>query len=363
METYFKKIKSIFPFAIIVSCFVLFSIETVEASGSFGMSVNPQIFELEVFPGEKISKEIELKNLSELPLPILVKVSDFTALEDSGEMEFDESLQDPIISSKKWFRIEKPNFIMEKEKTVKFDISVPKDAEPGGHYSVILFEPQMPSFYFEPGQPKTVPVIGVLFLISVKTLSLEQPDYEKPIEIVEFRIPEKEKMRSLEKALASISQAIPGASAAEINIVEKNPSSFFLRIKNNDIYHQKIKGKILIYNFLGSEVGEAEIKKTTILPNKTRQFPVEIPKEANDFLKWMPSSISDFLTQNTLLGKYRVVLDLEGESGDLELNQSIYFWAIPWKMSIIASFFLIFIFLTRKRIGAAIKVLIREKKD
>jgi hypothetical protein len=226
-----------------------------------------------------------------------------------------------------------------------------------------MFEPQLPSFYFEPGQPKTVPVVGVLFLISVKILSMEQVSSEKPIEIVEFKIPEKEKMQNLEKALASIIQIVPGVSAAEISIVEKKPSSFFLRIKNNDIFHQKISGKVLIYNFFGKKVGEAEIKKTTILPSKTRQFPVNISQEISGALEWLPASISGFLTQNTLFGKYRVVLELAGEKNDVDLNQVLYFWAIPWKVLLIALPFLIFFIIIRKRLVAAAKILLKVKQS
>ena len=84
-------------------------------AGNLGLSVAPQVFEIDVFPGEKISEKIKLKNLSEVPIPILVKTTDFTAKEDSGEMEFDESLQDPSIASRKWFVFEKPNFILDSE--------------------------------------------------------------------------------------------------------------------------------------------------------------------------------------------------------------------------------------------------------
>jgi len=360
---FFKKDKVFLFLTIVGACFVFPLTARAQITDSLGLSVSPQVFELDVFPGETITREIYLRNLSEAPLPILAKVTDFTALEDSGEMELDESLQDPIIASRKWFKIENPNFILKESETVNFEISVPKDAEPGGHYSVILFEPQLPSFYFEPGQPKTVPVIGVLFLISVRTLSMEPIVSEKPIEIVEFKIPEKEKMQTLEKALASISQMIPGASAAEINIVGKNPSSFSLRVKNNDIFHQKISGKILIYNFFGKKVGETEIKKTTILPSKTRLFPIDISQETPSALKWMPASISDFLVQNTLLGKYRVVLDLGDEKNNLELNQALYFWAIPWKILLLAFSSILFIVIIRKRLIAAIRVLFKAKQS
>ena len=332
-----------------------------QSSDSLGLSVNPQIFELDVFPGEKISQKINLKNLSEVPMPILVKVTDFTAVEDSGEMEFDESLQDASLASRKWFQIENPNFILEagEKKEIKFEISIPENAEPGGHYSVILFEPQLPSFYFKPGQPKTIPVVGVLFLISVKTLALESVSLEKPIEIVEFRIPKEERLQNLEKSLASIFQIIPGVSAAMINIVEKSPSSFLLRIKNNDIFHHKLSGKLLIYNFFGKKVGETEIKRTTILPGKIRQFPVNLSPQGQENFEWLPASISNFLIKNTVLGKYKVVLELGEEKNQIELNQTFAFWAFPWKIILILFSILSFLVIIRKRMLLAMKILLK----
>jgi len=345
-----------------ISLIFLFLGVTVQAqeASSLGLSVNPQIFELDVFSGEKIPQKIKLRNLSDVPIPILVKVTDFTAVEDSGEMEFDESAQDPIIASRKWFKIEKPNFILAagEKKEVNFEILVPENAEPGGHYSVVLFEPQLPSFYFKPGQPKTIPVVGVLFLISVKTLSLEPASVERPIEIAEFRIPKEERLQNFEKALASIFHIIPGVSAAAINIVEKTPSSFLLRIKNNDIFHHKLSGKVLIYNFFGKKVGEKEIVKTTILPGKIRQFPVDFSPEIPENLKWLPASISNFLIKNTALGKYRVVLEIKEEKNQIELNQALNFWVLPWKIILPSFSFLILLVIIRKRIVAALKILI-----
>lgn len=345
---------------IYLAFFFVFNTAYAQGVESLSLSVYPQLFELDVFPGEKIEKEINLKNLSQAAIPVLVKVTDFTAEENSGEMEFDESSEDISLASRQWFQIENPNFILdvnEKEK-IRFEISVPENAEPGGHYSVMLFEPQLPSFYFKPGQPKTIPVVGVLFLISVKTLSLEPISTDKPIEIVEFRIPEEARLQNLEKAIAGIFQIIPGVQAATVNIVEKTPSSFLLRIKNNDIFHHKLSGEISIYNFLGKRLGEAEVKKTTILPGKIRQFPISFSPEVPENLKWLPASISDFLIKNTALGEYRVVLEIKGEKNRLELNQVLNFWTFPWKIALALFSFVILLVIIRKRIAAALKILI-----
>lgn len=355
--------KSSILFSFILAFLLISGIAQAQQPASLGLAASPQIFEIDVFPGEKISQKINLRNLSEVPVPIQVKLTDFTAGEDSGEMEFNETSQDPSVASRKWFKIENPNFILEtgEKKEVQFEISIPENAEPGGHYSVMLFEPQLPSFYFKPGQPKTIPVVGVLFLISVKTLVLEPISTDNLIEIVEFKIPREEKLQNLEKMLASVFRIIPGALAADINIVEKTPSSFFIRIKNNDIFHHKLDGRVLIYNIFGKRTGEIEIKRTTILPGKIRQFPVEISPQVPEKLKWLPAFISNFLVQNTSLGKYRVALELGEEKSKLELNQTLNFWVFPWKIILPSFLLLILLVIIRKRIVAALKILISRK--
>lgn len=324
---------------------------------SFGLLVNPQIFELDVFPGEKHTKRINVGNLSEVAMPITVRVTDFTGAEDSGEMLFDESSQDPSFASRFWFEIENPNFILESKgkKEVQFSINIPENAEPGGHYSVMLFEPQLPSFYFKEGQPRAIPVIGVLFLLSVKTFALE-PEVQQKLEIVEFSLPKEGRIAALENFLSSLTGSVARAAVIDINILESSPSKFILRIKNNDIYHHKPGGKLLIYNTFGKKVGESEIQKTTILPGKIRRFPVEFSSEIPEKLKWLPTSIFNFLVQNTSFGKYKAVMTLEIPGQKLETETQ--FWALPWKIVLPLLFLIITLILTRRRIIAATKALL-----
>ena len=232
--------------------------------------------------------------------------------------------------------IENPNFILNinEKRKVSFEISVPENAEPGGHYSVILFEPQLPSFYFKPGQPRTIPVVGSLFLLSVKTFTLE-PEIKQKLEIVKFEIPREERIITLEKIFSRFTASV--AQAATVNVIETSPSRFILKIKNNDIYHIKPFGKILIYNLFGKKVGEVEIPKKTILPGKTRQFLVNFSPEIPKKLKWLPASISNFLIQNFFIGKYDARLELQASSpaivGLFQPNIPIIltFFSLPWK--------------------------------
>jgi hypothetical protein len=365
-ETKDKKSKII----IFLICFLLFY--SFEAKGaerppSLGLSVNPQIFELDVWPGETIEKQIKVGNLSEVPVPIEVRVTDFTAEENSGEMLFDEALQDPSIASRKWFEVETPNFILEtgEKRDIRFTISVPKNAETGGHYATMLFEPRLPSFYFLEGQVRHVPVVGVLFLTSVKTFALE-PEVEEKLEVVEFGIPKEERLVTLENILSKAMGSI--AQAAEFTISKKTPSKFILRIKNNDIYHIRPFGKVLIYNFWGQRVGEAEVIKRTILPGKTRQFLIEFSPKIPESLKWLPAFISNFLSQNFFIGKYRAKLELQA-TGPFDYFQSdipvvFTFFSLSWRFWFpfltIFGTIIFFIIRYRKRIKLSLKVLLKK---
>lgn len=341
---------------LLVLIFIPFKEVWAQQPTSLGLSVSPQIFELDVFPGERHTKKIIIGNLSEVAMPIVVRVTDFTAEENSGEMEFDESSQDPSFASRFWFEIENPNFILEagERREVHFTISVPENAELSGHYATMLFEPLLPSFYFKEGQPRAIPVVGVLFLTSVKTFALE-PEIEQKLEIVEFSLPKEERILALENFLSALTASV--AQAAEFTIIKKSPSKFILRIKNNDIYHIRPSGKVLIYNFWGKKVGEAEVLRRTILPGKIRQFPIEFSPKIPKLLDWLPASISNFLVQNFFVGKYQAKLELQPSVPTI-----LTFFSLPWQFWL--AFLTIFgalIFLTikyRKRIKLSLKVLL-----
>ena len=339
------------------------------------LSVSPHTFDLGVLPGEVITEKIKIINKSDIALPILVRTTDFTARDEIGGMSFDTLSQDISFASRKWIDIENPNFILEPDEAryVNFTISVPGNAEPGGHYAVMLFEPKMPSFYFKEAQSRAIPVIGVLFLFSVQTFTLEPEEHQK-LEVVEFSVPKEERLIALENlvsaAIAGVAQA-----AAEVTITKKSPQNFTLRIKNNDIYHIKPFGKVLIYNIFGKKVGEAEVSQKTILPGKIRQFPIEFSPATPKYLNWMPASISNFLAQNFFFGRYQARLSLQTRSPltseVLQPNISfvLTFFSLPWQFwlgTILTLILILFLLIKyrvkyKERILLSLKVLIRGR--
>jgi len=313
---------------------ILVAISGVQAETiSPRLAVSPHTFEFEVSRGEVLQNKIKVLNQSEVAIPMATRITDFTAEEETGQMIFDESAQDISFASRFWFKIENPDFILEPGETeeVRFSIEVPENAEPGGHYATVLFEPQLPSYYFKPGQPRAIPVIGVIFLFSVKVEGLTRP--AEPLTIVEFNIPENFHLKRLENFIVSIGGIFTEVQAAEkevFSIVETSHLPFTLRIKNNDIYHTKPEGKLVILANNGKIVGETEIPKTTILPGKIRQFPIEFKPELPEKLdKYLPAAISNFISQNLLWGKYQAQLLLTTDYGKIE--KDIEFWAFPWR--------------------------------
>jgi len=347
------------------------------------IGVAPHTFELGVLKGQVFEGKIKIFNQSDFPIPMTTRITDFTAAEDSGQMLFDESSQDPSFASRFWFRIENPDFILDpgEVEEVRFKIQVPDNAEPGGHYAVVIFEPRFPSFYFkEKALVKNIPEIGVLFLTSVQKFTLE-PEEEQKLEVVEFSLPKEKRLVRLENFFGTVSRFVSrglaminpvyAAQPFGIEITKEAPSSFVLRIKNNDIYHLKPFGKISIYNFFGRRVGEIKVPQKTILPGRIRIFPVEFEPEIPEKLKWLPAFLGDFLVQNFFVGKYQAKLELQAKSPvapeilDLGILTTLSFFSLPWKfwlgVTLILGLSIFYIWRYRDRIKSAIQILFSSK--
>lgn len=362
------EVKKIFfmSLALVLLLFTKLEAETVSPR----LSVSPPLFELKVKRGEEFLKKIKILNQSGVPVPIEATVTNFGAEENSGTMTFFEEpakrvgQEDDIsFNPRKWIQIQNPNFILDSRETEGVDLSikVPENAEPGGHYAVILFEPKLPSYYFEPGTPlKAIPKIGVLILFSVEVEGLERTG--KPLTIAEFNIPENFHLKKLESFIGFFSEAL-AFEKENFTIVEKSKLPFTLSLKNEDIYHIKPEGKLAISKENGKLVGKIEIKEITILPGKTRKFPVEFEPNLPKILeKYLPAWASSFISQNILFGKYKALLNLKVD--DDIINKEIEFWVFPWKiffpLFFVVSILLILLIKYRKRIKSAFLVLFRK---
>src|SRR5690606_15738381 len=112
-----------------------------KADNGQAFSISPPLIELEADPGQTVTADITLTNISAGALDISVQVNDFGAKNETGEPNiiFDEAEQTPY-SLRNWVTIPS-GFTLESQetKTITVPIQLPENAEPGGHYGVVRF--------------------------------------------------------------------------------------------------------------------------------------------------------------------------------------------------------------------------------
>lgn len=102
------------------------------------LAVSPAVLELGLKPGQTKRLSIRLVNQAGLPSPISAKVRSLTPLEPTPKTE-----QARRFNASQWVTIKEPHFILRgsEERSINIEVSVPKNAEPGGHYATLVFQP------------------------------------------------------------------------------------------------------------------------------------------------------------------------------------------------------------------------------
>jgi hypothetical protein len=360
-------------FLITIGLLAIFSFPNSILASNISFSISPQKFEWDFFPGENRESKITISNRSETALPISVRTLTFDAAEDTGNMIFvsDGDIEE---SPGLWFDFLQPDFILEpKEKReLSFKINIPREASPGGYSAFIIFEPRLPSHYFEVGAARAIPAIGAPVLISVKSLYLDLEEKDD-LEIVEFSSLKEDRMAFFEGALGSIEKVLtPKAEAMEqrnVQAVRGKPSSFILRIRNNSTYHLRPEGTATIRNVFNRKVGEIYIPGQTILPGRTRAFNVDFSPESHFTYRWLPEGVSSFLNERIFAGRYKVDLNLYSPyiSGSLDSvargGYSMVLYSIPKMLILLLLAFmvlLLFLIKKRERLIPAVKIFIKR---
>lgn len=363
-------------FCIVISACLFSFPASAQTNNQINLMIAPEILELQLEKGEVYNGKTKIYNKGGMAMPLEAVASNFDAEEISGTAVFynnsstdkdeDKNEEDDILfNPRKWMKIENPNFILDPQETItiNFSISIPENAENGGYYTVIFFEPKVSASnnnYQNKSSVEIVPKIGTLFLISVG--KREKPTDADFLTVSEFSIPEKFHLKKLENSIINITGLFSTAYAETIktfSVVETSQLQFNLNIKNNDTYHIKPSGKLAILSSDGKTIGETEIRKTTILPGKTRKIPADFSPEIPTTIKKLPNPLSDFISKNLFFGKFHAQLTLNIE--DITTTEEIEFWIFPWKFLIVVFFTITVLVLLRKRIKVALMVLIRKK--
>ena len=301
--------RTIFLLILIIGGVIL--LQKVLAQGTT-IAVSPVTFELTGGPGDIITNQLKVSNPSDNMIRIKMEVEDIAPAGEMGQVVV-EPAETETYSLAIWTKIEPEEFTLEpkEQKSVSFTISIPENAEPGGHYGTVLAGT---SGVVGPKTTGTAIVqkVGVLVLLIVPG------EMKESLTVKDFSAPP---------------------------YSEYGPIPFVIRFENKGTVHVKPSGSVTVTNWLGRKVSDVGLPSRNILPNSVRKFEISLNK------KWLWAG----KYTATLTGSY-------GISNTLLVPTVISFWAFPWKVGVVILVLIILFILSRKRWMAAFKVLIKGEK-
>jgi hypothetical protein len=264
-----------------------------QGAASLSMTLTPPLFQLTQAPGSSWSSVIRVVNTNDFDLRVGATVEDFRPDGETGNAVFAHvgvSAPTDTRLMSGWITVPSGDIVIKRGTTgeIPFTISVPIDADPGGHYAAILVGTRGEDGQFSGSGAGVSSAISSLFFLRV------------PGEVIE------------EGAIRDF--------YAKHTMVQSPDALFALRFENKGNVHLVPEGSIVITNMWGKERGKIDINKVNtfgnVLPDSTRKFEFDWHGEANPF---------EF-------GRYKALATLVyGENARQSVYRVTYFWVIPWK--------------------------------
>lgn len=262
------------------------------------LTLSPAKVEVSGDPGATIRGEFIVLNEQQDTMVFYTSAENFTAEGESGTPSFKK--ESTGLSS--WVTID-PSFTLTKgeQKVIPFDITVPKDAEPGGHFAAIFLSttPSVPA----EGQVSVGAKIGVLVLLRVSGEIRQEGG------VVDF------------------------ASSDGKRLYSSLPISFSYRYKNAGNDRVIPAGDLTIRNILGWEKATvpANGNQGNVLPGSIRKFEVSWGKPearavSRNFFDAVYYEFSHFA-----FGGYKALLTIQ-KSDVSAPDMSFVIFVIPWHL-------------------------------
>lgn len=278
----------------VVLIFFFHAIFFAYAQGSISFTVTPPIFHLTVAPGETWSSSIHVINSNQYDISVYSSRMNFRPKGETGQPEFShflgEDLEPNTHSLAQWIKLsDDPVFIpAEKGGEIPFTITVPKNAEPGGHYAAILIGTQPIA---DRGDGSVVTVSSYISTLLFVKITGE--------------ITEKGSIREF---------------STEKNLYSTPNASFKLRFENTGNVHLLPQGDIVLTNMWGKERGRIPVNSKTdfgsVLPQSIREYKYDWTGEFNFFD----------------IGRYKAIATLSYGENEKQVDyRTVYFWVIPIK--------------------------------
>ncbi len=293
--------------------FIVFTIMTLGVwsypSITQALTLTPTRFEIRGDPGDILTEEMLLINENETAETFYSSFANFEAQGDSGTPAFVEPKDDLGT----WMTTDSSAVYLapHEQKIIPFKITIPKDAEPGGHFAVIFWGTSPSGAQ---GQVSIGAKTGILVLLSVN---------------------------------GEVKEA---AGLLDFNTVNNTffyktlPVSMEYRIKNDGGDRIKPEGEIVIRNtlYLPTEKLDANPTEGNVLPASIRKISVDwinYERQADSvtpegmFKKFW--SNAEYQWKNFAVGLYSANLKLAYGSEREQVKKTIFFFVFPWQLVLV----------------------------
>lgn len=299
------------------------SAQAANANAAQGIQISPALVELNASKGKTYNINLGVTNVTGTDLVYKTSVSDFGASGETGSPHiFIDTKLTPVSSVITWVdTLSQFTLNAHQSRTVTAQITIPDNAEPGGHYGVLQFS----------GTAPKLDRTGVGLSASAGVLLLIKVDGQ-----INWNA-------NLASFYTSATQ-----SGKETSFFENGPAYFVVRIRNVGNIHVKPVGNIEVKDMFGGVVANIPINKdkSNVLPKSIRRF-----DDAKVNKDWM-------------IGRYTANLTLGYGTNGQAITGTINFWVIPYKIILVALLVLVtVIYILRRIIKVYNKRIIEKAKN
>lgn len=281
---------------------------TTSPAAGQALEIAPPVLNISANPGQTVTTQIKLRDVSTSKLLVKSQVNDFVAAGEDGTPKLLLDNNEPNPYSLKGWIDPLPDMLMEPRevKDLPVVIRVPANAAPGGYYGVVRFTATPPEL--EDTGVSLSASLGSLLLLRVNGAAKEG------LEITEFS------MNSGGKATT---------------LFEATPITFVERLKNTGNIHEQPAGQITVTDMFGNKIGlvNVNLPPRNILPASIRKFEQKLDHT--------------IIGNKMLFGRYTANLVVTYGSNKQTVTKSLVFWVIPWRLiatvivGLIVAFFLL----------------------
>jgi len=243
------------------------------------MTVSPPRLQARVNPGQVLQKTIKIHNGGDSEMALQIKIKDFIVSDDKGTPLPVQAKVARKWAASTWIQASPMKFIIRPGQTKMIDVAivVPNNANPGGHYAVLFFQPVGSGVEKETASA-VMPSVGSLFYLTVPG------NIKENAFVVRMNAP---------------------------RWVEYGPVKITSEIENLSDVHIRPRGTVRIYNWFGKLNSTLKLGEKNIFPGTVRRY-------------------DNTWQQHFGFGKYRATLAAGYGQRGQALTATIFFWVIPW---------------------------------